>query len=273
MLLYLSGSSKSLPNIKNRNQSHVGKKLEMCIAVNDKRQKYGKRVRFAIDDNIEHISRNGKIDELSSKQKDFHLNNLNISEVDTTQNIKIQPKMLCFDRYSVNDVDNMGYPSKHRHLSLDRFNYNESQQSMFECNAMKEYPFFKNIENTQQNEVNLVKFDSQLPKVSLSNDHLIQENELKIDEVDYKKKFEAIDIFDSINKNNNNSRNAHDTTTLGFGTRSPTNFEYNGSTRSKLFEENQNASILNIKMVKSNLDRISKRYRTKQKEIKDDNLG
>lgn len=275
MLLYLSGSSESSLILRNKNQSIVEKKIEMGISTNDKRQKYGKRVRFAIDDNIEHTYRNRKIDELNSKHKDCHLNNLNInSEVDTIQNIKIQPKMLYVnDRYSCNDVDYVGHPSKHRHLSFNRFNYNESHQSMFDCNAIKEYPFLKNIKTAQQNEENLLKFEDQLPRVTLRNDHLIHENEFKIDEVEYKKKFEVTDIVDSIDKNSNNSKQAHNTTNLGFGIRSPTNFEHNGSTGSKSCEESHNASILNITMVKSNLDRIIKRYRMKQKQIKDDNLG
>jgi len=109
----------------------------MCTSTNDKWQKYGKRVKFAIDNYIEL---------LNSKPKDCHLNNLNVSEVDSIHpkiNINIHPKMLCFDRCSDNDIDCTEYLSKHRHLSFNKFDHNESQKNIFDCNAIKKYPSFK----------------------------------------------------------------------------------------------------------------------------------
>jgi len=236
----------------------------MYTSTNDKRHKYGKRVRFAIDNYIELPNRIGRIDELYSKHKDCHLNNLNINEIDTMQNIKIQSKMLCFDRYSDNDVDCIPkYPSKHRHLSFNRCNHTESQKNIFNCNATKKYPLFKNIINIIKEDENLVEFEGQLPRVTLSKEHSILENDIKIDEMKFRKEVLATD---SIEKNNNNSRNKYNTTTLAFDIKPSTSFEYNGSIGSKPFEENYSASILNITKVKSNLDRIIKRYRMKQKE-------
>jgi len=262
-----TGHFQCSPIVENRNQLYIKNKLEMFISVNDKCRKYGKRVRFDIDDNIKSTYKIGSIDEFNSKHNDCHLNDLNISEVDTIKNIKNHSKMLFFDRHNDNDVDHIGYPSKNRNFSFNRLNYNEIEKNKFNCNSMKKYPFFKSI---KKEDGYLVRFEGQFPRETLKNDHLIHESELNIDDVKYKNKFETIDTIHSIDKNNKNSRNSHNTATLSFGIRSPTNSKCNGS---KLYEDNHNAGILNITMVKSNLDRIIKRYRMKQKQIKDDCIG
>ena len=88
------GSHELLPNLKNENEFLVTKKLDTCIVINGKSQKSRKRVRFAVDDNIEHTKRIGRINILSSKHKDCRLNSINLSEIETMENLKFQSKLL-----------------------------------------------------------------------------------------------------------------------------------------------------------------------------------
>lgn len=267
------GSHEFLPNLKNENQLFVEKKLETCIVIDGKRQKSGKRVRFAVDDNTEHIDRNGRIDESSFKHKDCKLNSKKLNEIETMENIKFQSKLLYSNRFSDNYLDHMGYPSKLRHCSFNRLNTNKCQQSISKCAVLDESTISKNIKCVQPKKENDIKLEGELQKAIVSHDHLMHENQTKNIEAKNNKDFEVINIINSIDQNNNNSNNLHSIPTYGYSMTSPTNFECDGSSGSRTYEDIHTTSLFNITMFKSNLDRVVRRYRMKQKKFEDDKLG
>ena len=241
------------------------KNLETCIAIDGKYQKCGKRLRFAVDDNIEHTNRIERIDE-------SQLNSIKLSEVETIENIKFQSKLLCSNRCSDSYLNHMGYPSKLRHCSFNRLNTNEYQQNIFECNVKKEYLFSKNIKYIPLKKENDVKIVGELSKATLSHDHLVHKNCLKNIKAKNNKYSEVTNIINSIAQNNNDSNNTHTIRTYDSNIILPTNFGCNdlGSTT---IEDTHNTNLLNITMFKSNLNRVVRQYQTKQKETKADKLG
>ena len=261
-----------LPNLKNENEFLVTKKLDTCIVINGKSQKSRKRVRFAVDDNIEHTKRIGRINILSSKHKDCRLNSINLSEIETMENLKFQSKLLCSNKYNDSYLDHMGYPSKIRHYSFNRLNANESQQNIFKFDVIKDYSFSKNPNNMQPEKENEVNIEGDSAKVSLSHDHLLHENGLKIFEAKNNKDLEVTNIMNSREQNKNKSNKIHAITTYNSFVSSPTNFECNSSLGSRTCEDTHNTRILNIAMFKSNLNRVVRRYRMKQKKFENAKL-
>ena len=186
--------------------------------------------------------------------------------------VNFQSKISYSNRYNDSYLDHMGYPSKLRQCSFNRLNTNENPYNTLGCNSITQYLILKNSKNIPIERKGGINIEGESLKATLSHEHSIHETGSKLIEEKNNEDFQDTNNVTTVIQNNN-SNNINTITTCGSTISRPTNFEFNGSSGSKAFEDTSTTNILNITNLKSNFDRVVRRYRMKQKKLEDDKLS